>query len=92
MPRHESITEVYVAQLNADFHAAAERVKSAPNWPETQKRIVFGTQALLVALNRVEEGWTREEIQTELGIRTGFGNLPNPLNVIGNRILDEDKV
>jgi hypothetical protein len=89
MPRHESITDEYLAQLNAGFLEAAKRVKTASGWPETQKRIVFGTYGHLTALNRVEEGWTREAIEDELRLRTGFGTLPNPVRVIGNRDIEE---
>jgi hypothetical protein len=58
MPRHASVTDEYVAELEAGFLAEAERVKAAPDWPETQKRIVTGTYAYLIAAGRVKEGWT----------------------------------
>jgi hypothetical protein len=90
MPRHESVTDEYVAELKAKFYDEAERVKTAPDWPETQKRIVTGTHPYLVAMGRVDQGWSREEIATELGIRAGFGKIPNPISVIGNRRIVED--
>uniref|UniRef100_A0A372IQ90 Uncharacterized protein n=2 Tax=Paracidobacterium acidisoli TaxID=2303751 RepID=A0A372IQ90_9BACT len=90
MPQHPSVTDEYIAQLDADFEAEAERVKAAPDWPETQKRMVTGTYAYRTALDRVEQGWARDEIERELGIRTVFGKLPNPVQVIGNRRLDEE--
>jgi hypothetical protein len=90
MPRHESVTDEFIAELKSGFEREAGRVKAAPNWPETQKRIVTGTNAYQVALGRVDEGWTREEIEDELGIRTGFGKMPNPMRVIGNRRIDEE--
>ena len=34
MPRHESVTYEYVAELRAGLLAGAERVKAAPNWPQ----------------------------------------------------------
>jgi hypothetical protein len=83
MPRHESVTDDYVAELESGFLAEAERVKAAPDWGETQKRIVTGTYAYRVALDRVKEGWNREDIDRELKIRTASGKLPGPLMVIG---------
>jgi hypothetical protein len=80
---HESVTDDYVAELESGFLAEAERVKAAPDWAETQKRIVTGTHAYLVALGRVKEGWSREDIDRELGVRSFFGKIPNPLTVIG---------
>jgi hypothetical protein len=32
MPRHESVTDDYFAELQAGFLAEAERVKAAPDW------------------------------------------------------------
>ena len=83
MPKHESVTDNYVAELEAGFLAEAKHVKAAADWAETQKRTVTGTYPYLVALGRVKEGWSREDIDRELGIRTVFGKLPNPLTVIG---------
>ena len=83
MPRHESVTDDYVAELHAGFSAESERVKTATDWAETQKRMVTGTYPYRLALERVEEGWNREEIDRELGIRTFFRELPNPVMVIG---------
>lgn len=90
MPRHESVTDSFVDDLKAEWRREAERVKTAPSWPETQKAMFAGTYAFQVALGRVDEGWSREEIKSELGIRTIFGALPNPINVIGNRRVDEE--
>jgi hypothetical protein len=90
MGRDKSITEDFIADLNAGFQKEAERVRAAPTWPETQKRIVTGTQPYLSALARAEEGWTREDIERELAIQTGFGEMPNAFLVIGNRRIDEE--
>jgi hypothetical protein len=89
MPRHESVTDDYVAELRAGFLAEAERVKAAPDWDETRKRMVTGTYPYLVATSRVDEGWTREEIARELATRTIFGKMPGPVNVIGDEKRDE---
>ncbi len=89
MPRHPSITDEYIEELKTGLKSEAERVKAAPDWQETQKRTITGTYAYQTALDRVEQGWTREEIEQELGIRTGFGKLPNPIRVIGNNTIDE---
>ena len=60
MPRHESVTDEYVADFRkGGFLAEAERVEVAPDWPETQKRMVAGTYPYLVAQGRVDQGWTR---------------------------------
>jgi hypothetical protein len=89
---HESVTAEYIAELNAGFQAEAKRVEETGlDWPEVQKRMVTGTYAYKTALERVEQGWTRDEIQTELGIRTAFGGAPGPIRVIGNRRIDEDE-
>jgi hypothetical protein len=90
MPRHESVTDEYVADLNAKLQEAFDRVSKAPNWPETQKRMVTGSYAYLVAIDRVDYGWSREEIESELSARTVFGKMPNAIKVIGNRRVDED--
>ena len=90
MPRHESVTDEYIAELKTGLQTEEERVKTAPNWQETQKAIVTGTNAYRIALERVEEGWSREEIETELQARTVFGKLPNPIRVVGNRRIDEE--
>jgi hypothetical protein len=55
MPHHESITDEYVAELEAGFLAAAERVKAASDWPTTQNAMVRGTYPYSVALNQVKE-------------------------------------
>jgi hypothetical protein len=89
MPRHKSVTDEYIEELKTGFNAAAERVKTAPNWPETQKRMITGTYAYQAALGRAEQGWTREQIEEELRIRTGLGQLPNPMRLVGNRTIDE---
>jgi hypothetical protein len=89
MPRHESVTDEYVAELQAGFLAEAERVKAAPDWPETRKRMVTGTYAYLVAIRCADEGWTRERIALDLETRKLFGALPGPTNVIGDEKRDE---
>ena len=83
MVRHESVTDDYVAELEAGFLEQAGRVKTALDWDQTQRQIVTGTYPYLVALGRVKEGWTHEEIERELRIRTFFGELPNSMTVIG---------
>jgi hypothetical protein len=83
MPRHESVTDEYVDELRAGFLAQAERVKAAPDWPETQKRMNTGTYPYLLAQGRVDQGWTRDEITRELEVRTMFGELPELIEVIG---------
>ncbi len=90
MGHDKSITDEFIAELNEGFQKEAERVKAAPTWPETQKRIVTGTHAYLTALARMEEGWSREDIERELAIQTGFGEMPNAFRVIGNRRIDEN--
>jgi hypothetical protein len=90
MPRHESVTDEYIEELNAGLKAEIERVQAASDFAETQKRMITGTNAYRTALDRVEEGWSREEIAQELGIRTGLGKLPNEIRVIGNRKIDEE--
>ena len=90
MPHHESVTDEFIAELDAGFDQAAELVRRAPNWPETQKLMLTGTYPYKVALDRVQQGWSREEIETELGIRTALRAAPK-LRIIGNRrIEDED--
>jgi hypothetical protein len=86
MPRHESVTDGYVAQLQAGFLAEAERVKAASGWPKTHKRMSAGAYAYLVAQSRVDEGWTRDRIAQELEVRTIFGKMPGPINAIGDEI------
>ena len=81
MPRHESISDEYVAELRGGFLSEAEWVKEAPDWPETQGRMFTGTYPYLVAISRVEEGWPREQIDRELQIMRAFRNAP--MKVIG---------
>lgn len=90
MPRHESVTDEYIAEVCVGLLEEIERVRSAFDWKETQKRMVTGTYALQISLNRVEQGWSRDEISRELGIRSLFGELPGPILVVGNRPIDED--
>jgi len=90
MPRHESVTDEYIEELKASLKAEAERVRTAPDWPETQKRMVTGLNAYQTALDRAEQGWSRAEIENELGVRTLFEKRPNPIRVIGNRTEEED--
>jgi hypothetical protein len=89
MPRHESVTEEYVAELRAGFLAEAERVEVAPDWYETQKRTAAGTYPYLVAQSRINEGWIRDEIARELEIRVVTGRLGGPINVVGDEKRDE---
>jgi hypothetical protein len=89
MPLHESVTDEYVAGLQAGFLAAAERVNAAPSWPETQKHMVAGTYPHLFAMGRAKEGWTKEKIARELSIRTVTGRLSGPINVIGGEQPEE---
>lgn len=72
---HESVTEEFIAELRAGFSREAERVKAAPDWPETQKRTIAGTHPYLTALARVDEGWTRAEIGQELSMRMMLGGI-----------------
>jgi len=90
MPRHESVIDEYIEELKASLKAEAERVRTAPDWPETQKRMVTGLNAYQTALDRAEQGWSRAEIENELGVRTLFEKRPNPIRVIGNRTEEED--
>lgn len=89
MPRHESVTDDYIAELKAGFESRADRVRTAPDWPETQKRMITGTYPYKIALERVNDGWTRQDIQNELGARIAFANVPNPIHIVGNRTIDE---
>jgi hypothetical protein len=66
MERHESVSEEYIAELEAAFLAKAHWVKSAPDWDETQRRMQSGTYPFVVALKRAEEGWDRSRIESEL--------------------------
>jgi hypothetical protein len=89
MPRHESVTDEYVADLKAKLQEAFHRVKTAPNWPGTQKQMVAGSHAYLTALNSVEAGWSHDQIALDLAIRTGLGKLAGYPKVIGNTLIDE---
>jgi hypothetical protein len=82
MPRHESVTDEYVAELQAGFLAEAELVKAAPDWSATQRRTVGGTHPYLVAAARVNEGWTRDDIANELTTRLTLGKMTT--RVIGS--------
>ncbi|HKE26140.1 MAG TPA: hypothetical protein VKB88_27475 [Bryobacteraceae bacterium] len=66
MPRHESVTDEFVADLNRGFLAEAEQVQAAPDWDETQRRMIGGTYPYLAAKKRVDEGWPMEEIKREI--------------------------
>jgi hypothetical protein len=78
--RHESVTDEYIAKLNAGFLAAAEWVKAVStgpdDWEETRKRMIGGTYPYVVAMQNVKAGQSREEIDLELRLRLTFGNLP----------------
>jgi hypothetical protein len=91
MPRDESVTDDYLADLRAKFLAAAERVKAAPDWDETRKRMVTWTYPYLVAIGRVEEGWALDDIAGELAVRMTTARLAGsaPFNVIGDEKRDE---
>jgi ribosome-binding protein aMBF1 (putative translation factor) len=89
MPRDESVSDEYVAELQAKFLVEAERVKAARDWAETQKQMVAGTYPYLIAQSRVNEGWTQEEIARELAVRIVTGRLVGPINVIGDEKRDE---
>ena len=89
MPRQESVTDDYFAELQAGFLAEAERVKAAPDWDETRKRMVTLTYAYLVSIRCADEGWARERIALDLETRKLFGAMPGPLNVIGDEKRDE---
>ena len=84
MPRDKSVTDEYVAELRAGFLAGAERVKAAPDWPETQRLMVTYTYPYLVAQGRVGQGWTRDEIERELRVRITTARLTGTINVIGD--------
>ena len=69
MPRHESVADEFIADLRKGAESEAERIKAAkgaPNWAQAQQRMGGGTRPYEMALNRVEEGWTREDIEREL--------------------------
>jgi hypothetical protein len=80
MAQHESITAEYV-ELNPGCQTKAKRVEERGlYWPEAQKGKVTGPYPSKT-LDRVEQGGTHDEIETELRIRTGFGaghSLPLP--------------
>ena len=86
MPRDESVTDDYLADLRTRFLAEAERVKATPDWDETRKRMVTWTYPYLVAIGRVDEGWTQEEIARELAVRITTGRLAGPINLMGNEM------
>ena len=79
----------YAEELKARFLEAAEQVRNAPDWPQTQKLMVTGTYPLMIAMKRIDEGWSREEIATELEARSVMGALPNPVRVIGDNRVDD---
>ena len=79
MPRHGSLTDRYIAQLNLRFHLASRWVSAAPDWPETKNRMAMGTYPPLVALDRVGQGWAQEEIESELEVRKVSYRLDQPL-------------
>jgi hypothetical protein len=89
MPRDESVTDEYVSGLRAGFLARAEWVKAALDWPETQRRMVAGTYPYLIAQGRVDQVWTREQIETELAVRTTAARLTGTIDVIGDEKRDE---
>ncbi len=89
MIRDRSITDEYASQLEADFLVAAERVRLASDWPTTQRLMNGGTYPLITARHRVDQGWSREQIDNEIAIRTGLGS--HVARVIGNRKLDEEQ-
>jgi hypothetical protein len=89
MPRHESVTDEYVAELRAGLLVRADRVKAAPDWSETQRLLVTYTDPSIVAQGRVDQGWTREEIAQELAVRITAARLTGTTKVIGDEKRDE---
>jgi hypothetical protein len=82
MRRHESVTDEYVDELRAGFLAQTQRVKAAANWPETQKLMNTFTYPYVVALSRVDQGWTREKITEELKVTMVTRRLKGSTDVI----------
>lgn len=65
MPRHPSVTDQFVADLNVQLQAWVRWVSDASDFQEQQRRIEERTY-LSVALRRVNEGKTQEEITNEM--------------------------
>lgn len=63
--------------MDRRFRDAADAVIAAESWPKTQRCMLIGTYPLIVAMGRITEGWSEEEIRKELNIRLGLGNLAN---------------
>ena len=63
------------SELERSFRAAADAVIAAESWPETQRRMGGGTYPLIVAMGRIAEGRSEEEIRSELKIRQMMGTL-----------------
>ena len=70
-PRHSTITDAYVAELRSRFSTAAEHVRAAPDWPETQRRMATGTHPYVVAFERIARGWSREDVDAGLATVQG---------------------
>lgn len=66
MPRHESITETFIAELETGFMEQAKRVNAAQGWQETQRAMINGTYPYVEALKRADAGWSKDEIEQEL--------------------------
>jgi hypothetical protein len=84
---HESVTDDYIAELEARFSEAAQEAKDAPDWHQNQKLMGAKTYPLTIAMQRVKEGWTRQEIEDELKVRSVFGDLTD--TVIGDNQTDD---
>jgi hypothetical protein len=76
MPRHETVTDEYVDELEAGLRAPA----AAPN---RQGLVNTGAYPYLVALRHVDQGWTRDEIAKDLTVAIVTGRLRGTFHVIG---------
>jgi hypothetical protein len=65
MPRDKSVTHQFVADLNVQLQAWVLWVPDASDFQEQQRRIEERTY-LSVALRRVKQGKTQEEITSEM--------------------------
>jgi hypothetical protein len=81
MTFHETVTQEYATELHNRFLTQAEWAKAAPDWRETQRRIIGGVRPYVVAIERADAGWTKEEIERELSVRVTMAHLGVPLNV-----------
>ena len=67
--KHESISEDYLAKLNAQFLQSWDIVQIAAARPKKQQRLVLRAFTYLLALDRVKEGWEKVAIEAELNSR-----------------------